>query len=332
MLTIEKNYSLRKHNSFGLDVKAAQFVEYSTVAELKEFIHQHPDTPLFHIGGGNNLLFTQDYSGTILHSAIHGHQELASQGDHVLLRVGAAEDWDTLVAWTLDHHYYGLENLSLIPSEVGASAVQNIGAYGAEAKDFIESVEVVDLTTGEEHTFSNSDCDFAYRYSNFKGPWRGRYAVTYVTYRLSKHYEPNLSYRALAQIATPDMDAQALRQAIIKVRQAKLPDPAELGNAGSFFMNPVVDQATFDALQAQYPDVPHYPAPNGVKVPAGWLIEQSGWKGKALGPAAVYEKQALVLVNRGGATPRDIMHLSDTIRADVKQKFGIDIHPEVNWI
>lgn len=334
MLTILQDHSLKPHNSFGIEAKAALFVEYSSVAELQEFIKSRAqqERKFLHIGGGNNLLFTQDYDGIIFHSAILGREVLMSDGDDVLVRAGAAEDWDQFVAWTIDHQYYGLENLSLIPSEVGASAVQNIGAYGAEAKDFIESVEVVDLISGEQHTFTNADCAFAYRYSNFKGPWRGQYAVTYVTYRLHKTYTPNLNYRALAQIATPHMDAQALRQAIIQVRESKLPNPKELGNAGSFFMNPVVDPTVFASLQARYPDMPHYPAPNGIKIPAGWLIDQCGWKGKTLGRAGVYEKQALVLVNTGGATSQDIMHLSNAIRSDVKQKFGVDIHPEVNWI
>lgn len=321
------------HNSFGLDVRSKEFVEYSSVAELQEFIKtKDPREQLLHIGGGNNLLFTKDFDGTILHSAIKGTDVKEDTAESVLLRVGAAEIWDEVVAYTISKGYYGLENLSLIPSEVGAAAVQNIGAYGAEAKDFIEEVEVVELATGKVQRFSNADCHFAYRYSNFKGPWKGLYAVTHVTLRLNKTFVPNLTYGALAQICTPGMDAQALREAIIQVRQNKLPDPKEIGNAGSFFMNPVVSKEVYEKVAQDYPSVPHYGAEGGVKIPAGWLIEQCGWKGRALGRAAVYEKQALVLVNLGHAQPEDIMNLSDQVCKDVKEKFGIEIHPEVNWI
>lgn len=333
MLTIHTDYSLLKHNSFGLDVKAKEFVEYHCIEELQDYLAcRDKALPLLHIGGGNNLLFTKDFDGVILHSAIRGVEEKGREDDKVFLRVGAAEIWDEFVEKTISMNLYGLENLSLIPSEVGAAAVQNIGAYGSEAKDFIQSVEVVDLETGEERTFTNAECCFAYRYSNFKGPWRGQYALTYVTLSLSTQYEPNLSYRALAQVATADMDAKGLRDAIIKVRQSKLPEPKVLGNAGSFFMNPVISVEKFTSLQQQYPDMPHYEAPDGVKVPAGWLIDQCGWKGRSLGRAAVYEKQALVLVNTGGASPQEIMRLSDAVCEDVRQKFGIEIHPEVNWI
>lgn len=333
MPAIKSDYSLLRHNSFGIEVKAHEFVEYGSVEDLQLYLKQRKGSmPLLHIGGGNNLLFTKDYEGTVLHSAVYGVDEVGRVGESVLLRIGAAEVWDDIVVSTINMGLYGLENLSLIPSEVGAAATQNIGAYGAEAKDFIESVEVVNLTTGAVSELSNADCAYAYRYSNFKGAWKGVYAVTHVVFRLSTVFVPNLSYRALAQVATPDMDATALRNAIIKMRESKLPDPKVLGNAGSFFMNPVVSKEHFATLQQQYPDIPHYDAPKGVKVPAGWLIEQSGWKGRSLGRAAVYDKQALVLVNKGGATAKDIMQLSDAICTDVKKKFGVDIYPEVNWI
>lgn len=332
-MQIRTNYSLLNHNSFGLDVKAKEYVEYENVEELQSYLAgRDKQLPLLHIGGGNNLLFTKDYDGTILHSAIKGFEVLARDDKNVLVRMGAAEVWDDMVDRTLLQGYFGLENLSLIPSEVGASAVQNIGAYGSEVKDFIENVELVDLSTGEQKTVSNAKCDFAYRYSKFKGPWKGHYAVTYVTFKLSLTYTPNLSYHALASVATPEMSAMELRNAIIKVRESKLPNPKVLGNAGSFFMNPIVDQAVFDELSKKFPDMPHYVTPKGIKIPAGWLIDQCGWKGKSLGPAAVYQKQALVLVNTGGATPHDIMRLSDAVCADVEKKFGIKIHPEVNWI
>ena len=333
MSTHRYDYSLLAHNSFGLDVKTKEFVEYSSVDDLRSFLCDRDyDRPLFHIGGGNNLLFTKDYEGVILHSGIKGFEVTGIEGRSVLVRIGASEIWDNVVEKSIEAGYYGLENLSLIPSEVGAAAVQNIGAYGAEAKDFIESVEVVDLESGECGLFSNKECNFAYRFSNFKGSWRGKYAVTYVTLRLSLDYKPNLTYRALAQVAEENMDALALRNKIIEIRESKLPDPKTLGNAGSFFMNPIVDASKFKELQSQYPDIPHYEAPNGVKIPAGWLIDKSGWRGRKLGNAGVYEKQALVLVNVGNAKPEDIVRLSNAVCDDVKKKFGIEIFPEVNWI
>lgn len=359
MIHVRYDASLKEHNSFHLDVKAAQYAEYSSVEDLQAFLPlRDASKPLFHIGGGNNLLFTHDFDGIILHSAIRGVERVEEDSaqksndtenvdwtaDTVLLRVGAGEVWDELVEHTIRDGLYGLENLSLIPSEVGAAAVQNIGAYGAEAKDVIEKVEVVSLKDGSVRTFSNRECAFAYRYSNFKGPWRGQYAVTHVYFRLSTTFRPNLSYKAVKEIFRPDMTAADLRRAIISIRQNKLPDPKEIGNAGSFFMNPVISKSDFARLQAKYPDVPHYNvavcadnAENGakegaVKVPAAWLIEQAGWKGRNLGRAGVYEKQPLVLVNRGGATAEEIMHLSDAVCHDVKEKFGIEIRPEVNWI
>ena len=333
MALVKHNYSLLAHNSFGLDVKAREFVEYETEEELTAYLSaRNDDRPFLHIGGGNNLLFTKDFDGTILHSAIRGMTLVGQDSKSVLLRIGGAEVWDDIVERTISAGYYGLENLSLIPSEVGAAAVQNIGAYGAEAKDFIECVEVVDLQTLQSHSFSNADCEFAYRYSNFKGPWRGRYAVTHVVLRLSLDFKPNLTYGALSGVVSPQTDARSLRKAVIELRQGKLPDPRQFGNAGSFFLNPVISQEDFARLHEQYPAVPHYDVADGVKVPAGWLIEQCGWKGRSLGNAAVYDKQALVLINRGGATPQEIMRLSDTVCADVKAKFGITITPEVNWI
>ena len=339
MLTLLYNYPLSRRNSFGLDVKAAKFVEYSCVEDLQTFVRQNgadqladTEQPLWlHIGGGNNLLFTGDYKGVILHSALRGVEELYRAEGKVLLRAGAAELWDNFVAWSIAHDAYGLENLSLIPSEVGAAAVQNIGAYGAEAKDFIHSVEAVDLLTGEIVNFTNSDCGFAYRHSNFKAAWAGRYAITHVTFALSTAFVPNFSYRALASAfpVASAATAQQLRDAVIAIRRSKLPEPAELGNAGSFFMNPVISQEHFAQLQKAYPNVPSFAATEGVKVPAAWLIEQAGWKGRSLGRAGVYERQPLVLVNRGGAMGADIVNLADAIIADVAAKFAITLRPEV---
>jgi len=288
------------------------------------------------LGSGSNLLLTRDFSGTILHSAIRGVEVERAHGG-VQLRVGSGETWDDVVAFSVAKGWYGAENLSLIPGEVGASAVQNIGAYGAEVKDIIQEVEVVDIYTGEEQTFSCADCHYAYRQSRFKGEWRGRYVITYVTYLLSDTYVPRLDYGNIRAELTAEGIAEPtagqLRQAIINIRKAKLPDPKIEGNAGSFFMNPVVERSKYEALVAEFGDVPHYTIDSDhEKIPAGWMIDRCGWKGRTLGRAGVHSKQALVLVNRGGATGDDIVNLCEAIRKDVKGKFGIDIKPEVNIV
>lgn len=254
-----------------------------------------------------------------------------------MLRCGSGETWDDIVAYCVEKGWYGSENLSLIPGEVGASAVQNIGAYGVEAKDLIYKVEAVEIATGRVVEFSNEECRYAYRDSRFKHEWKNRYLVTYVTYRLSSSFTPDLDYGNIRSsleaegIAVPT--ASQLRQTIVKIRKAKLPDPRVTGNAGSFFMNPVVARNVYERLAAQYPGMPHYDMGEvGVKIPAGWMIEQCGWKGRSLGRAGVHDRQALVLVNKGGATGNDVVCLYKRIIEDVKAKFGIDIHPEVNVI
>ena len=242
-----------------------------------------------------------------------------------------------MVGFCVGQGIYGAENLSLIPGDVGASAVQNIGAYGVEVKNIIESVEAIEIATGTKYTFTNADCQYAYRHSRFKDEWRGRFFITYVTYRLSNTFCPKLEYgnirNELAVKGITEPTAQQLRQVIIDIRRAKLPDPKEEGNAGSFFMNPVVSRAKYEALQAQYPQMPHYYIDaDHEKIPAGWMIDQCGWKGRTVGRAGVHSKQALVLVNRGGATGGEIVALCRQIQQDVKQRFGIEIHPEVNII
>ena len=343
MVTSQYNCSLKEHNSFGIEAKARQFVEYDSVEELQAFIRERATrgntSPLLHIGGGSNLLFLNDFAGTVLHSRMHDIHVTADEGDNIYVRVSAGIVWDDWVQYAIDSLWYGLENLSLIPGEVGASAVQNIGAYGAEAKDFIIFVDTIDLQTGEVRHFTAEECCYGYRDSVFKHELRGRYAVTHVHFRLSHSFRPKLEYGGIRKaLAERDFDevnltAEQLRQTIIEIRRAKLPEPSELGNAGSFFTNPIVPQETFEQLSNEYPNIPHYEVDaEHVKIPAGWMIEQCGWKGKTLGKAGVYEKQALVLVNRGGATGADIAALCERIQADVKTKFGIDIVPEVNFI
>lgn len=335
------DYDLRANNTFGVPARCACFREYASEAELCEIIaslsHASP-RPLLHIGGGSNLLFTGDFAGDILHSAIKGRTLVAEDETSVFIRVGAAECWDDIVAWSLQAGYYGLENLSLIPGEVGASAVQNIGAYGSEVYDFISEVRAVDLQTGQSRTFKAQECKPSYRSTMFKSEWKDKYAITYVTYHLHKTFKPNLSYAAVKNelvarnVDTDQLTAALLREIIIEIRSAKLPDPQKIGNAGSFFMNPVVTQAHFERLRAVYPSIPHYLLPNGVKIPAAWLIETAGWKGKALGQAGVYAQQALILVNLGHAKGQDIKHLAEAIQQSVKEKFDISLKPEVLFI
>lgn len=327
-MRIEKNYNLLQHNTFHIDARCAQFIEYDSEEELREALPLVTQ-PCFHLGGGSNVLLVGDFPGTVLHSGIRG---IEVNGN--IVRAGAAEVWDDFVLTMLQQGLSGLENLSLIPGEVGASAVQNIGAYGLEAKDFIVSVEAINLQTGAARTFAKEECEYGYRSSIFKKAEAGKWAITHVTFKLEETFAPRLDYGNLRSSLgdLPHPTPLDVRQAVIDLRRSKLPDVDELGSAGSFFVNPVISEEAFVQLQAAYPNVPHYPAPNGVKVPAGWLIEQCGWKGKDLGHAGVYEKQALVIVNHGGATGEEIVRLSDAIRADVAKKFGIEIRPEVVFL
>lgn len=332
------DFNLKEHNTFGIDVKCRRFIEFESVDELLQIVNSltDADKPLLVLGGGSNMLFTADYEGTVLHSAIKGH--VAVQTDEgIMLRCGSGEVWDDIVSLCVSNRMYGAENLSLIPGDVGASAVQNIGAYGAEAKDIILKVEAVDLQTGKMCEFTNEECEYAYRKSKFKGEWRNRFVITYVTYQLSEVFCPCLDYGNIrAELEKRNIKvptAEQLRNVIIDIRNEKLPDPKVEGNAGSFFMNPVVPKAKYEELVARFGNVPHYSVDDyNEKIPAGWMIDQCGWKGKSLGKAGVHSRQALVLVNRGGAEGKDIVALCDAIKRDVKDKFGIDIVPEVNII
>lgn len=332
------DFNLKEHNTFGIDVKCRRFIEFESVDELLQIVNSltDADKPLLVLGGGSNMLFTADYEGTVLHSAIKGH--VAVQTDEgIMLRCGSGEVWDDIVSLCVSNRMYGAENLSLIPGDVGASAVQNIGAYGAEAKDIILKVEAVDLQTGKMCEFTNEECEYAYRNSKFKGEWRNRFVITYVTYKLSEVFCPCLDYGNIrAELEKRNIKvptAEQLRNVIIDIRNEKLPDPKVEGNAGSFFMNPVVPKAKYEELVARFGNVPHYSVDdNNEKIPAGWMIDQCGWKGKSLGKAGVHSRQALVLVNRGGAEGKDIVALCDAIKRDVRDKFGIDIVPEVNII
>ncbi len=328
------NYSLKRHNTFGIEAKCHRFLEYETIAEAQAVaqILRESSIPYIIIGGGSNLLLTQDFEGVIVRSDVLGIQ---IDGDR--MTCGSGEVFDEMVEASLMAGLYGMENLSLIPGDVGASAVQNIGAYGVEAKDFIETIEAVEIKTGQIVTIKALDCGYGYRQSKFKQEWKNKYLITHVTYRLSSTFTPHLDYgniRAeLERKGIEEPTAKQLRETIIEIRQAKLPDPKVMGNAGSFFMNPIVTRTKYETLVAENPTMPHYEVDEEhVKIPAGWMIDQCGWKGKSLGCAGVHDKQALVLVNRGGATGQEIVKLCEAIRQDVKEKFGIIIHPEVNIV
>jgi UDP-N-acetylmuramate dehydrogenase len=287
------------------------------------------------IGGGSNLLFVNDFEGTVFHSCIKGVEIISSEGDDILLRVGSGMNWDELVAYTVDRGWHGLENLSAIPGEVGASAVQNVGAYGVEAGELIERVEAISLSSAEKRLFSQADCRFAYRYSIFKDEEKGKNIITYVTYRLKKSAPFKLSYGNLTDKVNELGGASLanVRNAVCEIRAAKLPDPSEIGSAGSFFMNPVIESKVANSLVAQYPGMPQYQLPCGnVKLSAGWIVEQCGWKTTPHEHVGVYKNQALVIVNLGGATGQDVLDFAHAVVESVKEKFGIELHMEVNVI
>lgn len=338
MIKDVRDYSLLGNNSFGIEAVCGRFLEFSSTGELHEVVNRlrKEDLPMLIVGKGCNLLFSKDFPGAVLHSAIKG-KEVSESGDDVFVRCGSGEVWDDIIVFALAHDWHGMENLSLIPSEAGAAAVQNIGAYGVEAKDVIQQVEAVETATNREVVFSNEDCGFGYRKSKFKREWLNQYIITHVTLRLSKTFVPNIGYRSLERLlgrkGITNPTARQIRESVIEIRKSKLPDPDVIGNAGSFFVNPVVSEETYASLAGKYADMPHFSMGNGEeKVPAGWLIEQCGWKGKRLKQAGVFEKNALVLVNLGGATGKEVISLMRKIQHDVKGKFGIDIYPEVKII
>ena len=337
-MIVYDNYSLLSRNTFGIDVKADKFVEYESVDELTSILQEikRDNNPFLHIGEGSNLLFSQDFHGTILHSLIKDITITEESDCSVDLKVGAGANWDDFVQYSVSKGLYGAENLSYIPGEVGASAVQNIGAYGREAKDIILNVEAIDVLSGEKRIFSNQECNYSYRHSIFKKELKNRYIITYVTYRLSKIAAFDLDYgnvRRELDIAGCDFTLENVRNTIIKIRREKLPDPKELGNAGSFFMNPVVGNNKFNELIEKYPSMPYYKVgEDGMKIPAAWLIDKCGFKGYKTGNVGVHHIQPLVLVNLGGADSREVMALAEKIVESVFDKFGIKIVPEVNYI
>lgn len=336
-MQIHENYSLLNHNTFHLDVKARWFVQYDSEEDLKKVLNDEYffSQNFWHIGQGSNLLFLNDFNGIIIHSGIKGIEYLKEDDDHVWVKVGASEDWDSWVAYCVAKGWGGLENLSLIPGEVGASAFQNIGAYGVEASDRIEEVYTYSLENGEKRIFTNRECNYSYRHSFFKETAnRGLYYITHVVYKLDKHPAYCLDYGNVRLfLENKEINLQSVREAIIAIRKTKLPDTEKWGSAGSFFMNPYISREQLAELQKNDPDIPFYDYDTErVKIPAAWLIDRCGLKGKECGGAAVYEKQPLILVNKGNATGNDIALLAEEVRRKVWEKFKIDLQPEVNYI
>lgn len=337
MMQIYQDISLKPFNTFGVDAKTKFFAEYDSVDELKELFQSDSvkNNRLLHIGSGSNLLFLNDFDGIILHSKIQTIEIVEEDMFSVLLRVGSGMNWDDFVALCVENNYYGIENLSLIPGEVGASAVQNIGAYGVEVRDVIEKVEFVEIESFKSKSFSNKECRYSYRKSIFKEKLKGKVIITHVSFRLKKEPGYVLDYAHLkdAVLKNGEINLANVRKTVIEIRESKLPNPEVLGNAGSFFMNPIIPKSHFNKLLPSYPTMPHYNvSENEVKVPAGWLIEQCDLKGKQFEKVGIYHKQALVIVNLGGATGEDIATVASLVQITVKKRFGIELVPEVNFI
>jgi UDP-N-acetylmuramate dehydrogenase len=338
-LPYQFDFSLRQHNTFGIDASAHAYLPVASLETL-QILRSDPDAarlPRLVLGGGSNLILTQDFPGLVLHMCNRGREVVGADDDAVYVRAAAGENWHEMVLWTLEQGLAGLENLSLIPGNVGAAPIQNIGAYGIELQERFHALTAIDMESGEILTLDRSACAFDYRDSVFKHRLRDRAVVLDVTFALPKRWQPALRYADVAQ----ELDARKLLQpnardvsdAVIAIRTRKLPDLAVIGNAGSFFKNPIVTALQRNALLEQHPQLVNYLQPNGsYKLAAGWLIDQCGWKGKNLGAAGVYEKQALVLVNRGGASGQDVVRLAQAVQADVRSKFGVTLEPEPIFI
>ncbi|MDJ1471440.1 UDP-N-acetylmuramate dehydrogenase [Cytophagaceae bacterium DM2B3-1] len=337
----EQNCSLKPFNTFGIEAQAHYLAKAEDIETLRDIItaEQFQNTPVLFLGGGSNVLFTKNYfEGLVVLMQIKGISVLKEDDTHVWLQVGAGEVWHEFVLECIKRNLGGVENLSLIPGTVGAAPMQNIGAYGVEIKDTFDSLEAVDRKTGQLRLFTNADCKFGYRESVFKHELKDQYIITSVTFRLVKNPTTyTISYgdiqKTLQEMEVQTPSLRTVSDAVIHIRQSKLPDPKQIGNAGSFFKNPVIPQDLFEQIQQQNPAIPSYPAESGyVKIPAGWLIEQAGWKGFRVGNVGVHTRQALVLVNYGNGTGEEIRHLSEIIQTSVKERFGVLLHTEVNFI
>lgn len=333
---ISREVSLKQHNTFGLECTAEEFVRVQSTRQLQTVLERH-GSPALVLGGGSNVLLCDNVKGLVIWIDIPGIELLETAGDTVKVRAGAGVVWHDFVQHCITLGWGGVENLSLIPGSVGAAPMQNIGAYGVEIKDVFHALDAVEIATGLVHTFDSETCAFGYRESVFKRALRGQYIITSVTFELSLKHNLNTTYGAIEEelkaMGVQELNIQTVSQAVIRIRQSKLPDPAKIGNAGSFFKNPVIPVAQFDALKAKFPQISSYPAGEGkVKIAAGWLIDQAGWKGHSRGEHGVHDKQALVLVNKGSAKGNDIYKLSEDILVDVYSRYGITLEREVNII
>ena len=337
-MTIHPNFSLKKYNTFGIEAKAKQFVAVHSTEDLKTILQQYAAEPKFILGGGSNMLLTQDIKALVIHVDLKGKKILKEDEDFVWVESMAGENWHEFVLWTIDQNFGGLENMSLIPGNVGTTPVQNIGAYGTEIKDTFVSCEAINSATQEMKTFTKEECRFGYRESIFKHEVKDQFIITSVVFKLTKrNHDINISYGDITKelekqgVITPTL--KDVSNAVIAIRQSKLPDPKELGNSGSFFKNPIIPKETYEKIKALHPEMPHYVvSETDVKVPAGWLIERAGFKGKRFGDAGIHKNQALVLVNYGNATGQEILKVSKDIQATVLKEFGIAIEAEVNVI
>jgi UDP-N-acetylmuramate dehydrogenase len=338
-MIVQKDVQLKPFNTFGIEATAKYFIEISSLEQLQEIL-QSPDyqsTERLILGGGSNMLLTKDFDGLVIKIAIKGFEVVNENEDNIWIKAGAGLVWHDLVMQCVNQNYAGMENLSLIPGTVGAAPMQNIGAYGIEIKEVFEELQALEIATGEIKTFDKAMCNFGYRESIFKHEAKGKYIILNVTFKLNKKPTFHIEYGAikdtLAEMNISEMSIKSISDAVIHIRQSKLPNPAEIGNAGSFFKNPEIPNTQFEALKAQFPTIPAYPvSETTTKVPAGWLIEQAGWKGQRFGNIGVHAKQALVLVNYGGGKGQEIKELSQKIQASVKEKFGIQLSAEVNFI
>lgn len=337
MITIEECYSLMSYNTFGIQSYATLFARAQNVEELKDIIDKYSEDhrPKLILGGGSNLLFLQDFNGIVIMPDIHGIELIKQTPDHVWVRAFAGENWDSFVEYCVSKNLGGIENLSLIPGNVGACPIQNIGAYGVEVKDVIDSVEAIEIQTGKSKTFTNSECRFGYRESIFKKEAKQKFIITSVIFKLALSPILKTSYKDVEEelISLGEKNISTVRQAIINIRKRKLPDPEQYGNAGSFFKNPVITREKFEAIKHEFPEIPSYPADFGlVKISAAWLIQTCGWKGKREGNVGSFPTQPLVIVNYGGATGKEVFTFASRIQESVKQNFDIELEMEVNVI
>lgn len=337
-MKIIENQSLKAYNTFGIDKKSRFFTHVRDLDSLKDTLlwAKEKDLPVFILGGGSNVLLTQDFPGLVIKIELKGIEVVKETSDEIWVEVGAGENWHEWVLFAIKQNWAGIENLSLIPGTVGASPMQNIGAYGVEIKEVFESLNALNRDTLDLVTFDAASCQFGYRESIFKHEMKDQYVITSVVFRLQKKPKFNIEYGAIQETlenkGIKELSIQAISDAVIEIRQSKLPDPKEIGNAGSFFKNPTISTKEFDNLKTQFPSIPGYPIENGVKIPAGWLIEQAGWKGKRIGEVGVHARQALVLVNYSNGDGKAIEKLAQEIQDSVNEKFGIQLSPEVNFL